>query len=223
MAKVKFVTRKRGSRYYGRKRQMAKYGAARSRMPKSIRQPVQFFKRTQYIQNGISIAPNPVPGFRFGVYSFNLAGVPQVTDFVTLYDQYKICLIKVALIPKWDSTEMSAGAGGTINNQTNVMSVLDYDDSNLPTSVDYLTQYQNLKITRGGRTHKRVFKPRQLRNVYRGALVADGYEVVKARWNDMTYQDVVHYGLKYGIQENATYGQQFDIKIDYYLAMKNVR
>lgn len=196
----------------------------KSKITRRLRQPVQYFKRTQYITSGINIAPNPIPGFRFGSYTFNLAGVPSVADFTTLYDQYKIAGIKMTIIPKYNSVEMAPGAGGAgINNATQVFTVLDFDDGNIPTSIDQLTQYQNLKMTRGGVTHKRYFKPTMLRNVYRGALAGDGHETVKARWCDMTYDDVVHYGLKWAIQENASIPQSFDIKIDYYLAMKNVR
>lgn len=218
MAKV-MVKVKSGHRLAKRARAIR---MGRSRIGRPIRQPVQFFKRTQYISSAISVAPNPVPGFRFGAYSFNLAGVPGNADFVTLYDQYKINFIKWTLIPRWTSVEMNPTTG-SLNNSTSVMTVLDYDDVNTPTSIDQLTQYQNLRMTRGGTVHKRAFKPRMLQNVYRGALLPDGHASVKSQWNDVTYTDVVFYGVKYAIQENANLGQEFDLKIDYYLAMKNVR
>lgn len=205
------------------KRFRRRVGKGNRKIPRSIRQPIQFFKRSQFIQSAISVPSAIIPGFTFGYYTFNLAGVPQVTDFVTLYDQYKISGIKFTLIPKYNSAEMAPGASGGINNQTQVFTVLDYDDATAPTSIDTLMQYQNLKMTRGGTTHSRFLRPKQLRNVYRGPLAGDGHEVVPARWNDMTYQDVVHYGLKYAIQQSANVPQEFDLKIDYYLAMKNVR
>lgn len=218
MAKARIISRAVLARKAGRWKRRR---IARGRIPRSLRQPVQYFKRTQYIPNAISVAPNPVPGFRFGTYTFNMNGVPSVTDFTTLYDQYRIGFIKFQIIPKWNSVEMDPGTGN-INNATNIMTVLDYDDSTTPASIDVMTQYQNLKMTRGGSAHKRAFVPRQLVNVYRGPLVGDGHEVVKPKWNDMAYLDVTHYGLKWAIQENPNLGQQFDVKIDYYLAMKNV-
>lgn len=216
------ITRPNRARQWARAAKMFRRRVAKGKVGK-VRQPVQYFKRSQFIQSAVSVPSATIPGYTFGSYTFNLAGVPAVSDFVTLYDQYKIAGIKWTLIPKYNSIEMAPGSSGGINNQTQVFSVLDYDDSQVPTSIDTLMQYQNMKMTRGGRTHKRYFKPRQLRNVYRGPLVGDGHEVIPARWNDMSYQDVVHYGLKYAVQQSANVPQEFDLRIDYYLCMKNVR
>lgn len=202
-------------RYVGRKLRVSRL--------RGLRQPVQYFKRTQYINDGIVIAPNPVPAWRTGAYSFNMVNIPSVTDFTTLYDQYKIKGIKFTLIPKYNSVDIGPNpTSGNIIQQTQVATVLDYDDINNPGTLDVLLQYQSLKITRGGKTHSRYFKPSQLTNVYRGALVPDGHSVSKAKWNDMAYLDIVHYGVKWAIQENASVPLNFDVKIDYYLAMKNV-
>lgn len=176
-----------------------------------IKQPVQYFKRTLYAK-GYKVSSTTADTFLS--FPASLGQVPNSSEFVALYDQYKICGIKWTLMPR--TTE----AGVTTNSGV-VGSVIDYDDSNVPTATDQLAQYQNFRMTRGNMIHKRYFKPAISQLMYQSGVI-NAYGPKKGAWIDITYPDVPHYGLKAVIQQTDSV-LTYDLKVDYYLAFKNVR
>lgn len=125
---------------------------------------------------------------------------------------YKIKAVKVTLIPK--HTEVGLGT----TTQANMWSTIDYDDINVPTSLDEMLQVQNLHRSRMNYTHSRYFRP---------TVRIDGENSTfkmpqRNKWIDMANATVPHYGLKFWFDARPT-AVTYDVQIKYYLAFKNVR
>lgn len=208
--------------------------AARSRIGRGIRQPVQFFKRSTWRTGFVTCPLGVVTNFKCEP---TLADVPNYTEFTSLYDQYQIKGIKITLYPKFSEV---AGVGeqtvggisgyGSLNLMGQIASVIDYDGISTTPSMNDLVQYQNLRITRGHQTHHRYFKPAVASSVFKNtSALTSAYGMVKNKWLDCSNADVTHYGL-YGIVDLSNLSPSFlgvnvdyDVKVDYYLAFKNVR
>jgi len=183
----------------------------RSRMPRSMVQSVHYFKRSVWLPSQFTMGAAAV----FGALNFNLNALPNATEFTTLFDQYKICNVKVSFMPRGNSAE-----GGTNNNIGKLFTVIDYDDDTAPTSIDQLMQYPNLTTTAASRTLTRSLKPKFAASVYQTAVLS-GYGA-RTGWLDCDATVVPHYGIKYAAQ--ATAGANiFDLKIDYIIACKGIR
>lgn len=188
----------RGSQFYGRR----------------IRQPVQYFTRTQYFPSYYQLVAG---GAATGASQlFQLSQLPNYTEFTALYDQYMIKAVKISLIPKY--TEVALGS----TTQGNMWSVVDYDDATPPPNIDTILQYQNLKRTRMSQVHSRYLKPAVSSEVYATGL-ASSYSPKKNVWLDATTAQVEHYGVKFWFDARGTQPVTFDMQVKYYLAFKNVR
>lgn len=177
---------------------------------RGVAQPVQKFKRSVYLK--AAYTSSTLADSNFGK-QFVLNDVPNVGEFTSLYDQYRILAVKVKLIPRASEADVS-------QQLPNIGSVIDYDDQTALTAINDYTQYQNFKMTRGNKIHSRYIKPRIAAEVFGGG-VTTGFMPTKG-WLDVAYPAVPHYGMKIYIQQTAV-AQSYDALIDYYLAFKNVR
>lgn len=176
-------------------------------------QPVQYFKRTTYEVNWIQ--SGAVDSFKNLVFQLNQ--VPNYTEFTSLYDQYCIKGISFVLMPRFNSGEVALASTPPS------WSILDYDGS-FPTNNAAMLQYQNLKMKSGYGIHKRYLKPAISTEVYESPI-GTAYAPKKNVFIDSAYVDVPHYGATVMIPANVGVGENvtWDLKITYYLAMKNVR
>lgn len=190
--------------------------AAKRRRILGVRQPVQYFTRSFYTPEAIQLPPATAA---FGkAYTFSLSQLPNFGEFQNLYDQYKINMVKFQLIPRF--TNASSNSSVPIGN---LWSVIDYDDSAAPSSINDVLQYQNLKRSRMNVIHKRIIKPKILTQIFSGTLGADS---PTRRFIDCTYATTPHFGLKLWVDENAAPSGAtltWDLQCKFYLAMKNVR
>lgn len=188
-----------------------------------LRQPVQYFKRVEYNPGQIVV---DATSDNVGAIVFSLAQVPSYTEFTSLYDQYKISAVKVKIVPRYNVSAFdniqSAAATPYI---PQVFTAIDYDDSGVSTVSDLL-QYQNCKMTRGNVIHQRYLKPR-CRNILQNLNGTASARAPFRGWIDSADPEVIHYGLKWAIPPFATgpieQTTKFDVVVEYYLAMKNVR
>nr|WPR18745.1 MAG: capsid protein [Owegonang virus 22] len=189
---------------------------------KGIKQPVQFFKRSVYTPNMYSASTLTDAPF---AQVFRLNDLPGVSDFTALYDQYQIKAVKVTLMPKYD-TATQVVSSGTVPNSAHAMnrviSCIDYDDNTALTSIGDALQYQNHKMTKGIRDHSRYLKPRCLLEAY-GGIGLTHYMPRKNQWIDVANITTPHYGLKWIITQSPGIALSYDMKVDYYIACKNVR
>lgn len=203
---------KKTTRARGKKMRIIRRNVARGRLGRAPVQPVHYFKRTLYAKAGRT--SSTAADTFFGV-QFTLNDVPNATEFTNLYDMYCIKAVKYTLIPRASETDTTQQVN------PNIGSVIDYDDAGAPGSIDVMTQYQNFKLTRGNKIHSRYFKPAVAQEVY-GTSLLTGYSAKKNVWLDCDNIVVPHYAFKGFIQQTSV-AVSFDVKIDYYLAFKNVR
>ena len=203
-------------------------GLRRGMIGTGLRQPVQFFKRSKWTTAQISA---PIGAITRWSVTPQASDIPNFIEFQNLYDQYCIKGVKVTLFPKF--TQMQGIETNPVANLTfnynalpQIMSVLDYDDLGGSYTTNDLVQYQNLKMTRGHKLHSRYFKPAVATAVYSGGVTTAFSAISKNKWIDTQRTDVIHYGC-YGLIDSTNIANgvavEYDVKVDYYLAFKNVK
>lgn len=152
--------------------------------------------------------------------SFNLADLPNASEFTTLYDQYMITGVKVRIVPRASSSDANTG-----ERLGNLISVIDYDDANPLASIDEYMQRVNKKITRDNVQHVRFIRPCVSSMVYLSAI-STAYGPKRMRL-DMNNSSVPHFGMKIywdNGQWPVTDGtKKFDVFLTYYFTCYNVR
>lgn len=196
------------------------------------------------------------PTWEYQGIVFSLSQVPNSLEFVNLYDVFKIRLIKFELYPEYninqyneteDIITTAPPADYTRTFFPGIHSVIDYNSADttalVPTnpfqqSIQNLLQYGTYKYSRGGKIHKRIFRPRMQLATNEGGTPVNVAED-KSRWlntnsgsetNPMA-SNVPHYGLKVMSDpidlgtagDPPTKVMPFIVKVTYYLAFKNTK
>lgn len=221
------AVRRVGKRRIGAKRLGRRRMPLMRRLPKA-RQPVQFFKRTLYLPGGW-VVQGGAPTIKTYTPVFQLNLLPDYLEFSGLYDQYCIKGIKVQLLNRGNSTDtgINSTTPAITGQSALIASVLDYTDANPLGSFSDASQYESLKMTQGWRGHSRYFVPALQQEVNIGATQI-GYAPKKKMWlsTALPSNGVPHFGVKFIADATGiALGNQitFDVKIDYYLAFKNVK
>ncbi len=165
-----------------------------------------------------------------GAISFRVSDVYNVTEFGSLFDQYRIAAVQL----RFDYISSSESVLSTSNYQAQCTLLVyeDYDDSTAPAATN--TGWQTL--TESGRQKRDVF-PNSRRNQMKYmlqpkylALAVDNSAGTTGRslsddWLDgATSPDVVWRGLKWAIQANpgsTGYVHYFRVTAKYYLCFRN--
>lgn len=162
-------------------------------------------------------------------YYFKLSDLPDVADFTTLYDTYKILGVQFNIYPLF--SEASTATTGAVNGMGCIIhSIIDNDDNFAPTAsetgVGYLRQYSNSYRTNNllmTKKFSRFIKPRVLvANWDSSAAFATGGS--KRQWLDCARADIAHYGFKFIIETYTDSANalklSFKVECKYYLAFK---
>lgn len=148
--------------------------------------------------------------------SFSLNQVPAVSELTAMYDQYKICGVKAVFYPPFnnrqnlvvlDSPNISARFG----------SVIDFNDSSAPATMNELRQYESFKVSACNERHVRyVPYPKFINNS--GQNVND--------WISTSNPSTLHYGLKWGTEptlQTSTLSYLVNVELTFYLCFKNIK
>jgi hypothetical protein len=123
----------------------------------------------------------------FVAFVFTAGGLDQISQLTALFDQYRIDLVELWLMPR-----VSIGAGAT--NTGLLTTVLDYDDTVALSTVAQALDYTNAVVGSGMDGHYRCFKPHAAIAAYSGAFTS--YVNVVSPWIDAASTAVSHYGVK---------------------------
>lgn len=223
-------TKQRRGRKYQKRRiyRNYKYG----QMGNKVSRVVHNFKREVFLgqaQTSITSA-GVVTNYAQG-WNFRLSDLPNVSEYVSLFDQFKLTGVKFKVMPKVSSIANTSNSM-TLTGFGQIITCLDFDDVTTPTNKDELLQYNNVKVSHPNRQHHRYFNPTMLSTIYRVGL-ADAHSVMKCKWLDMAYTDTPTYGLKMwidGPQVNPLGGSPvtpatvtYDIYATYYFKCKATR
>lgn len=218
-------------RHFGRRpqRKRTKVIGGRKRTVNKLRRQVHVFKRTAYLGTiTASISTLGVPSPVANAYTFTLNQLSGVSDFTSLFDQYKITGAKLQLTPTLNLGQNSPFFGTSFTlGYSRVHSVIDYDDNNAPASEDALLEYGSHKSTAPFQTHSRYIKPKVLHEIYRSS-VTTAYAPKSSTYLDMNNTDVPHYGIKVWIsapnEPLGTAGQiSYKVYQTLYFTCKNTR
>lgn len=189
------------------------------RLGGKISQPIHYFKRFLPYQN-ISSAANTT--FTAGsIYIEPNTDIPGWSEFVSLYDSYKIMAMKVMFFPISDNTTSVASQSESF---LRIFTAIDYNDRSVPIDVSTLREYDNCKISPNNKVHKRYFKPNftlDIENTDFTATMPNKYKP----WLATNAGNAEHYGLKYAIetQNNTSSVPLYRVEIKVYMAFKAKR
>lgn len=176
-----------------------------------VKQPVHYFSR--FVDKG-TITEDGTGTETFGSLSFALNDVPGYTEFTGMFDQYKICAVKVMIIPMYN---VAQGTVSTNLNYYRFISAIDYNDSTAPTSLNDLRQYKTCKVTARTKMHKRYFRPRvDLDNDYQNPGTVQP-------WVNSDKPSAAYQALKYGFEHNSGGTTQvYRVECVYYMKFKGM-
>nr|WPR18779.1 MAG: capsid protein [Chemarfal virus 102] len=205
---------KKRSNPMNRKINRARYGRRKPMIRKTLKQPVQYFKRSAWLPNWLTTAAG---ADSFASINFRINQLPQFTEFTQLYDQYKINGVKLEIIPQYDSANV--GAIGTNQISQNYL-INDYDDVLVPTTMDTLMQNQTVKRCPSTAVMKHYIKPCIAMQVFNTGITST--YAARRGFVDCNSADTEHYGVKLGFTSNPL-AQRYGLRMTFYLAFKNVR
>lgn len=178
-------------------------------------------------------------GYHYATFGchFVLDGLPSPSEFNSLYDQYRIRKISVALYPEASGTLQQSSDAGTASWSCFIHSILDKDDNNAPTADasgiqtmfhDATYRIHNVN-NHGGRVFKRTFKPLALgpaRDDDQGATAEALF--APTQWMNMAYGNIPYHGLKFIVEIHKIAGSVapyigFRPIVKYWLECKQVR
>lgn len=155
--------------------------------------------------------------------AFRLSHITGVTDFSTLFDQYKITNVQVniRLITNPDSTtplDQTSGAQSA-NFYPKLWFCHDYDDSSSPASLNQFREREGVKclVMEPNKIVKYNVKP-HVRMTGHGDLINWAYSPTASPWIDMANTSVDHYGFKMVFDAEglaAAAANLWMIKVDY--------
>lgn len=157
-----------------------------SPMPAPKRMQICTFRRTYTIGR---IQANT--GDTLLAYNFQLSSLPNYTEFVQLFDSYRILEAVLTFAPY--STAVTSNSG-TASYPGLIGSWLDYDDSNLPANLQEGQQFDSYQRNTCTVPFIRVVRPRAAIAAYSGTFTS--YGSVYGHWFDTASPSVQHYGLK---------------------------
>jgi len=207
------VSRNRRRPYAKRSTGMVSYRKRKSPVT-SARSNIYNYKQTYYKTSAFQASPSGdlLLGFSFGLSNLG----SNLTAFQQIYDQYSIRKIVMKFIPKFSAVESN------VNNLVPIMTALDFDDADPPTSVQAVQEYQSCRITRGDRVHTRVFKPCANALMNAGAIA---FAPKPSPWLDLGNPNVPHNGIKLAIPAlpSGANDLDYDIEIITYVSFRGVR
>lgn len=167
------------------------------------------------------------------LYTFTLSGMPDLSDYVNGFDQYKLRGVKVTFMPRStafdgaDTTDTTL-PGITNNSTTNVHVVNDPYTISTPsgtyTSSNLNTFLSNGKVkTYVGTKPVSVFLRPTIDSTFNGQNTA---RRTRSPWISCSQTGLQHYGFHVFMQDTnltGTFAQAFDVFYTYYVSFRNPR
>lgn len=165
---------------------------------------------------------------QFGALTFKLSDLPDYSEFKPLFDSYRLNAVKLMFQPNFSNSPISAsvlsiGLGS-------IHTVVDHQDSVVPTGELQLMQYDKYKRTRMDKIHKRYFKVNTLDQGYtynENVLTPYNQDQKWKVWFPTSQigetTEPVYLGLKYACDLiTANTSVEFKVYATYYFQMKSV-
>lgn len=166
-------------------------------------------------------------------FTLNLTQIPNYTEFTNMFDQYRIAAIKWTFYPRFtdfsgnDNTDTTPP--GVTNIGQNIMHIC-YDiystvsPSGTYTSTNlnsFMEQGRIKTVTNGNRPIQVYVKP-VIQGNYIGGTATNMF--TKSKWLPTSSPSIPHYGPNIFVQDlnlAGVFGQQYDILVTAYIAVRN--
>lgn len=180
---------------------------------------IHHFKRTWVASDTLPIQASGAYGK--GLY-FTFGAMDSVSEFTTLFDQYRMNKIVVKFIPNFTGSDLNPGT--TALSLPNVHSVIDYDSAADPATLADLLQYNTYRLHKRASCFTRKWTPGMLLDGD-SAGTATASVLKFKQWVDMAYTSVRFYGLRTWIEAaGATVtSAKYQIYVTYYFSCKGLR
>lgn len=163
---------------------------------------------------GIQLA-DIATGTGFALFG-TLGSLNNSTAYTTIFDSYRILQLTTSFIP----VATAFGSGTTVSHGA-LLTAIDYDDANAPSTSADLVNYDSCQIDRVGNFVERTYNPKVAAAVYSGAFTSFAQSSL---WIDCASPNVQHYGLKYFIEPSTgSTSPTWDIHATYVIQFKNPR
>lgn len=199
------MTRKRKAKYqpYARKQaRIDKLGGEKFSLSRGMK--VSGVKDTTIIERSSYYGTISQTDGTVGAIEFELTNLPNYTDFINLYEQYRIIGVKVTFVN-------NAPTGSTyFNTLTNLevqrqpgtlITCIDLDDIGTPT-VSKVLEHESAIIHGNAAKTTRELVPAIATSAYQGAFT--GYASRQNQWLLTSSPSVQQFGLKYAVVNNTT-------------------
>lgn len=142
---------------------------------------------------------NPVTGVANYAWAFKLSDLPNYSEFVNLFDAYRIKSVHLKFVPSWDSSNKTQPPNADTLMPT-LVTVMDHNDAlALNSRADYMqyTSYKESALTANSPVSI-IVNPTPAVAVYGGGVFAS-YGQNQGVWVDTGSYTVEHYGLKWAV------------------------
>lgn len=203
------------------KRRFVKRGYKKAAAKVNLKRQHYYFSRKVNLGAIVSVGLNTPT---LTSLSFKLSDVPGVSDFTSLFDQYKLTYVKLMFKLQQDPSAQTA-----VNSFYPTMyHCVDHDDVSAPTSIDDLRQHgrTRMSVLRPNRYTVIKVKPSVLYEVARNAGLGTTTVAPKWRqWIDMAHTDTIHYGLKYALDNtfNLNPNYSLEVQAQYWFQCRDTR
>lgn len=211
---------------YGRRLRVGRFGAiARRRIAFN---PTPMFVETY--SGGVLPVRNVAPG----QFTVRISDIPQIADYVALYNQYRINWVRVMLIPDYNTasadvnaTQYNLGVAGTSGFGMARIAWAINDTPNLPDPVDeaQVLSDNGAKVKAIGTKWSVSFKPRP--DKFTGTATGDAGVAVREKFNQwlsfasLSGNNPVHRGVSFCVTApNATPAGQDPVFLNYNIYYK---
>lgn len=171
--------------------------------------------------------------FKRAELTFRLVDVSGQSEFVALYDQYRIRYVKVRIQPRTEViTTTLTGSTGLVQPSLRILRAIDYDSATNTVDPGLLRQYGTCKEILYRDVHNKdltvFFTPACLTQIYENSLNT-AYNPKFWQWLDCNDNQTLHYGLKMMLDNRGSaftdsqIGMGFDYDVQYYLEFRNSR
>lgn len=165
---------------------------------------------------------------------FSLTELPNYSEFGTMFDQYRICGVKVTWTPltnAYGSRQQGTGVNAP-SYCPQLLTYIDLDDSTDPSIDAFADLFENsrVKVRSLDRPRSVFLRPRVINVIRNDTVPNDAYSLnPRKEWLDMGTPGILHYGLKSFINcptvstitDDPTFRYQLSIK--YYFQCRHVR
>ncbi len=154
-------------------------------------------------------------------FSFTLNDIPNPSDLVNLFDEYRIIQVTVKFLP----VTALFGASTSSTNYPSIYSAIDYNDDTLPSGAANLREYATFQCVPNQQYTQRTISVRSLTAVNNNGTIVDG----GSRWGQwlrVAQNQVKHYGLKTIVSPVTTASGSFvlyNVEAEYVVQCKNVK